>query len=113
MTVRISKKQRIALKQMDDLEKQRKRDIVLGVASIVVMIILIMTYNYLTYEAGIISMEDTVTRGILYAIAVVIAGFCGIQLMHASQKKAKIEGYRQANRISNETLAAWRKGDVD
>lgn len=110
---KISKKQRIALKEIDKTAQSRKRDIILGVASIVVMAVLIVAYNELTYNLGIISMDDTFIRGALYAIAVVIAGFCGIMLMHASQKKAKIDGLRQQARIPRDTLEAWKRGEIE
>ena len=87
--------------------------VVIGTASIVVMVALIALYNLLCYELGIISMDNTVIRGVLYGIAMVIAGFCGIMLMHASQKKNKIDGIRQAVGISRETLEAWKKGEYD
>lgn len=110
---KLSKKQRIALKEIDKTTKERKRDLTLGIASIAVMCVLILGYNTLTYQLGIISMENTVARGVLYAIAMVIAGFCGIMLMHASQKKNKIDGIRQQVGISRETLEAWRKGEFE
>ena len=112
-TYKISKKQRMALKEIDKLAKERKRDLALGIASIVLMVVLIVLYNLLTYEMGIISMENVFIRGALYAIAVVIAGFCGIMIMHANQKKAKIDGYRQSSGISRETLEAWQKGEIE
>ena len=113
MAAKLSKKQRMALKEIDNTTKGRKRDLILGFASIAVMAVLILGYNTLTYDLGIISMENTVIRGVLYGIAMVIAGFCGIMLMHASQKKNKIDGLRQQAGISRETLEAWKKGEFD
>ena len=110
---KITKKQRSALKEIDKISSERKRDLILGIASIVVMVVLIALYNLLCYELGVISMDNTVIRGVLYGIAMVIAGFCGIMLMHASQKKNKIDGIRQAVGISRETLEAWKKGEYD
>ena len=113
MVQKLNKKQHVALKQIDDLQKERKRNIILAVASVVVMVILIVLYNYLAYTTGIIDMNNTIIRGALYAIAVVIAGFCGIMLMHASRKKAKIEAYRQSTGISRETFEAWKRGEIE
>ena len=111
--VKISKKQRVSLKQIDELEKERKRQTILAVASVVVMVVLIVLYNHLAYTAGVIDPDNTIIRGALYAIAVVIAGFCGIMLMKAGRNKAKADGYRQAAGISRETLEAWKKGDIE
>lgn len=111
--VKISKKQRVALKQIDEVSKVRKREIILAIASVVVMVVLIVLYNYLAYDSGIIDMNNTIIRGALYVIAVVIAGFCGIMLMRAGRNKAKIDGYRQSTGISRETLEAWQRGDIE
>ncbi len=111
--VKISKKQRVALKQIDEHEAKRKRETVLAIASIALMVVLIFAYNYLTYTAGIIDEGNVFIRGGLYVIAVVIAGFCGIMLMRANRNKAKVDAFRQSNGISRETLEAWRKGEVE
>ena len=111
--IKISKKQRVALKQIDDVTKQSKRETILAVASIVVMVVLIFLYNLLTYHLGIIDEENTIIRGALYAIAVVIAGFCGIMLMRSGRNKAKAEGYRQSVGISREIMEAWKKGEIE
>lgn len=111
--VKISKKQRVSLKQIDEVEKEQKRQTVWAIASVVVMVILILLYNHLTYTAGIIDPENTIIRGALYAIAVVIAGFCGIMLMKAGRNKAKADGYRQSAGISRETMEAWKRGEID
>ena len=111
--VKISKKQRVALKQIDELDKERKRENILGIGSILLMVVLIVLYNYLAYYTGIIDPENAVIRGALYIIAVVIAGFCGIMLMRAGRKKAKADGFRQSTGISRETLEAWRKGEIE
>ena len=111
--VKISKKQRVALKQIDEESKKSKREYALAIASIVLMIVLIILYNTLTYHMGIIPEDNTIIRGALYAIAVVIAGFCGIMLMRAGRSKAKAEGYRQSVGISREVMEAWKKGEID
>ena len=110
---KISKKQRVALKEIDKLSKERRRDQILGFASIGLMVLLIAGYNLLTYQLGIISEENTLIRALLYIAAMVIAGFSGIKLMRASQKSRKIDGYRQSTGISRETLDAWKRGDIE
>lgn len=109
----ISKKQRVALRQIDELNSESKRDIILGAVSIVVMIAIILAYNTLTYQYGIIDESNTVLRACIYAIAMVIAGFCGIMFMRASRKKAKIDGLRQSTGISRDTLEAWKRGEIE
>lgn len=113
MAAKLSKKQRVALREIDKTTKDRKRDLMLGFGSIAVMALLIIGYNEFTYSLGIIGEDNTVIRGVLYGIAMVIAGFCGIMLMHASQKKNKIDGLRQQAGISRETLEAWKNGEYD
>ena len=110
---KISKKQRVTLREIDKLESERKRDRILGIASILVMVVIIVAYNTLTYNLGIIDEGNTILRAMLYITAMVIAGFSGIKLMRASQKTRKIDGYRQAVGISRETLEAWRRGEFD
>ena len=44
---KLSKKQRVALKEIDKLAAERKRDRIMAIASIVVMAILIVGYNTL------------------------------------------------------------------
>ena len=110
---KISKKQRVTLREIDKLASERKRDRILAFASIGLMVVLIVAYNTLTYHTGIISPDNVIMRGMLYISAMVIAGFCGIKLMKASQKTRKIDGYRQAVGISRETLEAWNRGEYD
>ena len=110
---RLSKKQRVTLREIDKLASERKRDRILGIASIFVMAILIIGYNTLTYHLGIVSEDNTIMRAMLYITAMVIAGFSGIKLMKASQKTRKIDGYRQAVGISRETLEAWNRGEFE
>ncbi|MBR3181966.1 MAG: hypothetical protein IKF56_04940 [Eggerthellaceae bacterium] len=109
----ISKKQRVALRQIDELRAQNKRDIILGVASIIVMVAIIVTYNTLTYTYGIIDESNTILRAVIYAIAMVIAGFCGIMFMRASRRRAKVDGLRQSTGISRDTLDAWNRGEIE
>ena len=111
--IKISKKQRAALREIDELSSARRRNRILGWASIGVMVLLIVGYNTLTYNLGIISESNTIIRAMMYITAMVIAGFSGIMLMKASQKQRKIDGYRQANGISRETLDAWNKGEIE
>ena len=113
MAMKISKKQRVALKQIDEETKKSKRDTILAVASIALMAVLILLYNVLTYPMGVIPEDNSIIRGALYVIAVVIAGFCGIMLMRANRSRAKAEGYRQSVGISREILDAWKKGEID
>ena len=110
---KISKKQRATLREIDKLMEERKRDRILGVGSIVLMVVLIVAYNTLTYNLHIIDEGNTVMRGMLYITAMVIAGFSGIKLMNASRKTQKIDGYRQSVGISRETLDAWQRGEFD
>ena len=110
---KISKKQRVTLREIDKLDAERKRDMILGVASILVMVVLIVGYNTLTYTLGVVDEGNTILRAMLYITAMVIAGFSGIKLMHASQKGRKIDGYRQSVGISRETLDAWKRGEYD
>ena len=111
--VKISKKQRVTLKEIDKLESDRKRDQILGIASIALMAIIIFAYNTLTYQMGIVDEGNVFLRGMMYLTAMVIAGFSGIKLMRASQKKRKIDGFRQSVGISRETLEAWKRGDIE
>lgn len=110
---KITKKQRVALKQIDVLSAERKRDLILGLSSIGVMVLVIIGYNTLTYSLGVIDEANTIIRAAIYITAMVIAGFCGIMLMRASRKKAKIDGMRQSVSISRDTLEAWRRGEFD
>ena len=111
--MKISKKQRIALREIDTLSKERRKNQILGWASIGVMVLLIITYNTLTYHMGVLSESNTIVRAMMYISAMVIAGFSGIMLMKASQKKRKIDGFRQSAGISRETLDAWNKGEIE
>ena len=113
MAMKITKKQRVALRQIDEETKKSKRDTILAVASIALMAVLIFLYNILTYQMGVIPEDNTIIRGALYIIAVVIAGFCGIMLMRASRSRSKAEGYRQSVGISREIMEAWKKGEID
>ena len=110
---KISKRQRMALREIDTLSKERRRNQLLGWASIGVMVLLIVGYNTLTYNLGILSESNTIVRAMMYITAMVIAGFSGIMLMKASQKQRKIDGYRQSAGISRETLDAWKKGEIE
>ncbi len=110
---KISKKQRSALRQIDALEAKRKREMILGLVSIVVMAGLIILYNLFTYQLGIIDPGNQVLRAILYTIAMVIAGYCGIMFMRGSKKKREIDGLRQSTGISRETLEAWKRGEYN
>jgi hypothetical protein len=110
---KLSKKQHVALREIDKMSAERKRDRILGIASIFVMVALIVGYNTLTYNMGVISESNVVLRAMLYISAMVIAGFSGIKLMKASQKTRKIDGYRQSVGISRETLEAWKRGEFD
>lgn len=110
---KLSKKQRVSLKQIDELEAKRKREIVLGVISIGVMVVVIIGYNTLTYTLGILAETNTVVRAGIYTIAMVIAGFCGIMFMRASRNKQKIDGLRQSTGISKDILEAWRRGEFN
>jgi len=110
---KISKKQRMALREIDTLSKERRRNQLLGWASIGVMVLLIVGYNTLTYNFGILSESNTIVRAMMYITAMVIAGFSGIMLMKASQKQRKIDGFRQSAGISRETLDAWKKGEIE
>ena len=110
---RVSKRQRGALKEIEKLSKERKRDQILAWGSIALMAAIIFTYNLLTYQLGVVSEDNTVLRAMLYITAMVIAGFSGIKFMRASQKQRKIDGFRQANSISRETLDAWKRGEIE
>ena len=113
MAAKISKKQRVALKQIDELTAKHKRKTILGVVSIGVMALVIFVYNALTYQLGIIPETNTVVRAAIYLIAMVIAGYCGIMFMQASREKRKIDALRQQVGISRETLDAWKRGEFN
>ena len=110
---RISKKQRVALREIDKLEKERKRDRIMAIASIIVMVLFIVAYNTLVYTMGVLDEGNVFVRAMLYITAMVIAGFAGIKFMHSSRKTSMIDGYRQQAGISRETLEAWRRGEFD
>ena len=110
---KISKRQRVALREIDKLSKERKRDQIFAWSSIALMVVIIALYNLLTYQLGIVSEENTVLRAMLYITAMVIAGFSGIKFMRSSQKQRKIDGFRQSNSISRDTLDAWKRGDIE
>ena len=110
---KISKKQRVTLREIDKLIAERKRDRILGIASIGLMVVLIVTYNTLTYNLGVVDESNAILRAMLYITAMIIAGYSGIKLMHASRKTRKIDGYRQSAGISRETLEAWQNGEFD
>lgn len=111
MAAKLSKKQHVALRQIDELVPQRNRDIALGIASIVIMIGVISTYNFLTYSMGVVDEGNMVIRAIIYSIAMVVAGFCGIMFRNAYRKHTKMETLRQGANISRETLEAWKRGE--
>ena len=110
---KISKKQRVALKEIDKLTKERKNDQIWAAASIAVMAVFIVVYNALVYQMGVLDEGNVVVRALLYILAMVAAGVSGIKLMNASKKKRKIDGFRQSTGISRETLEAWRKGEIE
>ena len=113
MAKKISKKQRVALKEIDKVTKERKRDLTIGIGAIAAMAVFILLFNGLGYNMGYIDPNNAILRGTMYTIAMVLAGVSGIFLMHASQKKRKIDGYRQQAGISREVLDAWRNGDYE
>lgn len=110
---KLSKKQRVALREIDNLSKERKRNQIIGFAAIGVMAVLIFVYNTLVYQMGIIDEGNVVVRAMLYITAMVAAGVSGINLMNASKRNRKIDAYRQSNGISKDTLDAWKRGDYD
>ena len=110
---KISKKQRVALREITTLSSEVRRHRILGWAAVGFMVVLILAYNTLTYQMGIIDESNTIMRAMLYITAMVIAGFSGIMLMKASREQQKIDGYRQAAGISRETLDAWKKGEIE
>ena len=110
---KITKKQRVALREISKLSKERKRDQIMGFAAIGIMALLIAGYNLLVYQMGVVSEDNVVLRAMLYISAMVAAGFSGIKLMHASRKRTKIDGYRQSNSISRDTLDAWNRGEIE
>ena len=110
---KLTKKQRSAVREIDKLSEERKRDQLFGYGSIALMAIVIIAYNALTYSMGIIDPNNSVLRAMLYITAMVLAGVSGIKLMQSSRKKNKIDGYRQSTGISRETLDAWKKGELE
>ena len=113
MAAKLSKKQRVALRQIDELSAKRNKENILGAASIGVMALVIFGYNALTYQLGIIPETNQFIRAIIYIIAMVIAGFCGIMFMRGSRNKRKIDALRQQVGISHETLEAWKRGEYN
>ena len=111
--VKLTKKQRVALREIDAIASERKRDRLLGILGIVLIIPVIVIYNTVTYQMGIVSAGDSIIRSLMYITAMVLAGFSGIMLMRASQKQRKIDGFRQQAGISRETLEAWNKGEIE
>ena len=112
-TKKISKKQRVALKEIDKITKERKRDLGIGIGAIALMAIFVILFNGLGYNMGFIDPNNVFLRGTMYVIAMVLAGVSGIFLMHASQQKNKIDGFRQQAGISREVLEAWQNGEYD
>ena len=110
---KISKTQRSALREISALASERKRHMILGWGAVGLMVVLIFTYNLLTYQLGVVDESNTVMRAMLYITAMVIAGYSGIMLMKASREQRKIDGFRQAAGISRETLEAWNKGEIE
>lgn len=110
---KITKKQRSALKEIEKIKQERKRDWIFGLGSLGVMVVLIIAFNTLGYNLGVIDPNNPVIRAMMYITALVFAGYSGIKLMHASQKKRKIDGLRQQAAISYETMTAWEKGEID
>ena len=111
--IKISKKQRSALREIDKLSEERKRNQILGIGAIVVMALLIAGYNLFVYQLGVLDEGNVVVRALLYSTAMVAAGVSGINLMNASKKQRKIDGYRQSTGISREALEAWKKGEIE
>lgn len=111
--VKISKKQRSALREIDRLSQQVKHDRIMGFGSIGMMIVIIVLFNGLGYNLGFIDPNNVALRGMMYVTALVFAGFSGIKLMKASRNQRAIDGYRQQAAISRETLDAWRKGEIE
>ena len=111
--MKISKKQRSTLKEIDKLASERKRRQIWGFGAIGVMVVLIAVYNMLVYQMGVIDEGNVVVRAMLYITAMVAAGVSGINLMKASRIQRKIDGFRQAVGISKETLDAWKNGDIE
>ena len=111
--VKVSKKQRSTLKEIDKLASERKRNQLWGFGAIGVMVVLIAVYNLLVYQMGVLDEGNVVVRAMLYITAMVAAGVSGINLMKASQKQRKIDGFRQAVGISKDTLDAWKRGEVE
>ncbi|MBQ1450736.1 MAG: hypothetical protein IIZ12_07400 [Eggerthellaceae bacterium] len=112
-TKKISKKQRVALKEIDKITKERKRDLGIGIGAVALMAIFVILFNGLGYNMGFIDPNNVLLRGTMYVVAMVLAGVSGIFLMHASQKKNKIDGFRQQAGISREVLEAWQNGEYD
>lgn len=110
---RITKKQRSTLREIDKISSERKRNQIWGFGAIVVMVLLIALYNMLVYQMGVVAEDNVVVRAMLYITAMVAAGVSGINLMKASQKQRKIDGFRQATGISKDTLDAWKKGEIE
>lgn len=77
------------------------------------MAIFVILFNGLGYNMGFIDPNNVFLRGTMYVVAMVLAGVSGIFLMHASQKKNKIDGFRQQAGISREVLEAWQNGEYD
>ena len=69
MAAKLSKKQRVALKQIDELSSKRKQQLILGFASIGVMVLVIVGYNTLTYQMGVIDEGNTIIRAAIYMTA--------------------------------------------
>ena len=110
---KISKRQRVSLREIEKLSKERKNDQIWGVGAIVVMALLIFIYNLLVYQLGIVAEDNMVVRAMLYITAMVAAGLSGIKFMRASQKQKKIDGLRQSAAISRDTLDAWNRGEIE
>lgn len=111
--IKISKKQRAALREIDELMSARRREQIIALVAIVAIVPVIVGYNTVTYDMGLVSEGDSVIRSIMYIVAMVLAGVSGIMLMRASQKQRKIDGFRQQAGISRETLDAWKKGEIE
>ena len=111
--MKISKKQRFALKEIDKLESERKRNLIWGGGAIIVMVLLIALYNLLVYQMGVVAEDNIAIRAMLYITAMVAAGVSGINFMKSSQKNRKIEGLRQSTGISRDTLDAWKRGEIE
>ena len=62
-TKKISKKQRVALKEIDKITKERKRDLGIGIGAVALMAIFVILFNGLGYNMGFIDPNNVLLRG--------------------------------------------------